>query len=195
MAAYGAIVAVPAYYAGKRDRARPVGLRRRGPAHSLLHLHADTSPPKERDRQRREAPAGADGTVRRGRPDAAAIELRVPARLPARPGARDRSPGATFAATSSSPTTTCRRASSRPMPHRRFQRVAVGRAKRLRGVLVRQELLRGRVAPGIAARVTTPLPDVASLCGDKPQRRAEGRRGGRLGGPLRACRWRSRCCS
>ncbi len=160
----------------------------------LLHLHGRHRARRRAEiDERRAAPAGADGPVRRGRSDAAAIELRVPA-------VRGRGRGARVARQA--------RPSRLLRPHRRLP--ADGRSSRPMPPTVStcrsrtretpsacwsaSELLRGQVArrnrrPGDHAAAGRP-----TLRGDAATARSR-----TAGRPPRwsasPCRWRSRCCS
>jgi len=157
MAAYGAIVAVPAYYAGKRDRARPsvFGVVDRP---QLLHLHADTSPPKgeiDSDAQRLLAQTGQSGGVDRMLPRSSFVFRPFAGEAEARASLARRDLRGYFVLTDDYLQTGIVEAYATDGFN-----VSQSDARNAFGVLVRQELLRGQVAPGIAARVTTPLPDV-----------------------------------
>ena len=150
------------------------------------------APPKseiDSDAKRMLEQTGQSGAVDR---DAAAIELRVPpvrwrgrgARV-----ARQARPSRLLRPHRRLPADGDRRG----LCHRRFQRVAVGRAKRLRragppGVAPGTGRSRNR-RPGDHAAAGRP-----SLRGE-PQRGAEGRRGRPPRWSASPCRWRSRCCS
>ncbi len=157
MAAYGAIVAVPAYYAGKRDRARPsvFGVVDRP---QLLHLQADTSPPKgeiDSDAQRLLAQTGQSGGVDRMLPRSSFVFRPFAGEAEARASLARRDLRGYFVLTDGYLQTGIVEAYATDGFN-----VSQSDARNAFGVLVRQELLRGQVAPGIAARVTTPLPDV-----------------------------------
>jgi len=157
MAAYGAIVAVPAYYAGKRDRARPsvFGVVDRP---QLLHLQADTSPPKgeiDSDAQRLLAQTGQSGGVDRMLPRSSFVFRPFAGEAEARASLARRDLRGYFVLTDDYLQTGIVEAYATDGFN-----VSQSDARNAFGVLVRQELLRGQVAPGIAARVTTPLPDV-----------------------------------
>jgi ABC-2 type transport system permease protein len=157
MAAYGAIVAVPAYYAGKRDRARPsvFGVVDRP---QLLHLHADTSPPKgeiDSDAKRLLEQTGQSGAVDRMLPRSSFVFRPFAGEAEARASLARRDLRGYFVLTDDYLQTGIVEAYATDGFN-----VSQSDARNAFGVLVRQELLRGQVAPGIAARVTTPLPDV-----------------------------------
>ena len=157
MAAYGAIVAVPAYYAGKRDRARPsvFGVVDRP---QLLHLQADTSPPKgeiDSDAQRLLEQTGQSGGVDRMLPRSSFVFRPFAGEAEARASLARRDLRGYFVLTDDYLQTGIVEAYATDGFN-----VSQSDARNAFGVLVRQELLRGQVAPGIAARVTTPLPDV-----------------------------------
>jgi ABC-2 type transport system permease protein len=157
MAAYGAIVAVPAYYAGKRDRARPsvFGVVDRP---QLLHLHADTSPPKgeiDSDAKRLLEQTGQSGAVDRVLPRSSFVFRPFAGEAEARASLARRDLRGYFVLTDDYLQTGIVEAYATDGFN-----VSASDARNAFGVLVRQELLRGQVAPGIAARVTTPLPDV-----------------------------------
>ena len=157
MAAYGAIVAVPAYYAGKRDRARPsvFGVVDRP---QLLHLHADTSPPKgeiDSDAKRLLEQTGQSGAVDRMLPRSSFVFRPFAGEAEARASLARRDLRGYFVLTDDYVQTGIVEAYATDGFN-----VSQSDARNAFGVLVRQELLRGQVAPGIAARVTTPLPDV-----------------------------------
>ena len=157
MAAYGAIVAVPAYYAGKRDRARPsvFGVVDRP---QLLHLHADTSPPKgeiDSDAKRLLEQTGQSGAVDRMLPRSSFVFRPFAGEAEARASLARRDLRGYFVLTDGYLQTGIVEAYATDGFN-----VSQSDARNAFGVLVRQELLRGQVAPGIAARVTTPLPDV-----------------------------------
>ena len=157
MAAYGAIVAVPAYYAGKRDRARPsvFGVVDRP---QLLHLHADASPPKgeiDSDARRLLEQTGQSGAVDRMLPRSSFVFRPFAGEAEARASLARRDLRGYFVLTDGYLQTGIVEAYATDGFN-----VSQSDARNAFGVLVRQELLRGQVAPGIAARVTTPLPDV-----------------------------------
>ena len=157
MAAYGAIVAVPAYYAGKRDRARPsvFGVVDRP---QLLHLQADTSPPKgeiDSDAQRLLEQTGQSGGVDRMLPRSSFVFRPFAGEAEARASLARRDLRGYFVLTDDYLQTGIVEAYATDGFN-----VSQSDARNAFGVLVRQELLRGQVAPGLAARVTTPLPDV-----------------------------------
>ena len=157
MAAYGAIVAVPAYYAGKRDRARPsvFGVVDRP---QLLHLHADASPPKgeiDSDARRLLEQTGQSGAVDRMLPRSSFVFRPFASEAEARASLARRDLRGYFVLTDDYLQTGIVEAYATDGFN-----VSQSDARNAFGVLVRQELLRGQVAPGIAARVTTPLPDV-----------------------------------
>ena len=157
MAAYGAIVAVPAYYAGKRDRARPsvFGVVDRP---QLLHLQADTSPPKgeiDSDAKRLLEQTGQSGAVDRMLPRSSFVFRPFAGEAEARASLARRDLRGYFVLTDGYLQTGIVEAYATDGFN-----VSQSDARNAFGVLVRQELLRGQVAPGIAARVTTPLPDV-----------------------------------
>jgi ABC-2 type transport system permease protein len=153
---YGAIVAIPAYYASKRDREPAIfGVVDRA---QLLHLEGDTTPPRaeiDSDAQRLLQTAGQTPNVDRMLPRSSFIFRPIATEAQARDALAKRDLRGYFVLKED---------------YLRTGRVEVytpdsinvsgSDARSAFGVVVRERLLRDRVPPEIAARVTAPLPDV-----------------------------------
>jgi ABC-2 type transport system permease protein len=153
---YGAIVAIPAYYASKRDREPAIfGVVDRA---QLLHLEGDTTPPRaeiDSDAQRLLQAAGQTPNVDRMLPRSSFIFRPIATEAQARDALAKRDLRGYFVLNED---------------YLRTGRVEVytpdsinvsgSDARSAFGVVVRERLLRDRVPPEIAARVTAPLPDV-----------------------------------
>jgi ABC-2 type transport system permease protein len=156
IAAYGAVVGVPAYYASKRDRAPAIfGVVDRP---QVLHLEGDTRPPRseiDSDTQRLIEAAGQTRAVERVLPRSNFIFRPIRTDDEAREALARRDLQGYFALTHDYLRSGTVEAYSQDTIN-----VSGGDARNAFGVLVRERLLRERVAPEIAARVTAPLPDV-----------------------------------
>jgi ABC-2 type transport system permease protein len=155
ISAYGAIVAVPAYYATKRDRELAVfGVVDRP---QLLHLQGDTTPPKaevDSDTQRllRAAPSsGVDRMLQQSNYIFRPVETDAQAREAL---AKRDVRGYFVLKDDYVRTGTVEVYTSDTI------NVTGSDARSAFGMLVRERLLRDRVAPDIAARIAAPLPDV-----------------------------------
>jgi ABC-2 type transport system permease protein len=157
IAAYGAIVAVPSYYSGKRDRARPVvyGVVDRA---NLLKLQGDTNPPRgeidDEARKMMEAAGGASA-VDRLLPDSNVIFRPVATDEEALAGVAARSTRGYFALQEDYLRTGTIEAYTPDTID-----MSSSNARSAFAALIREALVRDRMDPLVAARVTTPMPDV-----------------------------------
>ena len=157
MAAYGGIVGVPAYYAGLRDRARPAifGVVDRP---GLLHLQGDTTPPKaeiDNDTRQMLAAAGQSAAVDRVLQRSNFVFRPFASDAAARQSLAQRDLRGYFVLTDDYLLTGIVEAYTPDAIN-----MSGSDARTAFGSLVREQLVRGQMAPAMAARVTTPLPDV-----------------------------------
>ncbi len=157
IAAYGAIVAVPSYYAGKRDRARPAvyGVVDRA---NLLKLQGDTRPPRgeiDDDARKMLEAAGQSAAVDRLLPQSNFMFRPVPTDEEALAAVAARSIRGYFAIRDDYLRTGAVEAYAPDTID-----MSSSDARNAFGALVREALVRDRMDPLVAARVTTPLPDV-----------------------------------
>jgi ABC-2 type transport system permease protein len=156
ISAYGAIVAVPAYYASKRDREPAVfGVVDRS---QLLRLQGDTTPPKleiDTDTQRLLQSVGQKAAVDRMLPRSNFIFRPVASEAQARDGLARRDLRGYFVVRDD-----YLRSGTVEVYTPDSMTISGSDARAAFGVLVRERLVRDRVAPEIAARVAAPLPDV-----------------------------------
>jgi ABC-2 type transport system permease protein len=153
---YGAIVAIPAYYASKRDREPAIfGVVDRP---QVLHLEGDTTPPKleiDSDTQRLLETAGKTAGVDRLLQRSNFIFRPIATDGQAREALAKRELRGYFVVRED-----YLRSGTVEVYTPDSINVSGSDARSAFGVLVRERLVRDRVAPEIASRVTAPLPDV-----------------------------------
>jgi ABC-2 type transport system permease protein len=157
IAGYAALVAVPAYYAAKRDRNQP-SIYGVVDHPQLLDLQGDIAPPRtelDEDTRRLIEATGQTAAVDRAMPRSSLLFRPFASEDEARQGLAGRTLRGYFVLTAD---------------YLRTGRVEVygpdtiggsgGDARNAFGILVRERLVRGRTEPDIAARIIAPLPDV-----------------------------------
>jgi ABC-2 type transport system permease protein len=156
MTAYGAVVAVPAYYAARRDLDPSVFGVVDQP--QLLKLQGDTTPPRaelDSDTQKLVAAAQQSGAVDRMLQRSSFIFRPIATEEEARAAVANRTIKGYFLITGDYLRTGMVEAYTSD-----DIRVSGSDARGAFGAVVREALVRGNLRPELAARVTTPLPDV-----------------------------------
>jgi len=156
MAAYGAVVAVPAYYAGRRDLETSIyGVVDRP---HVLNLQGDTTPPKaelDSDTQKMLAAAPQSAAVDRLLERSNFVFRPLAGEEQARAAVVERTLKGYFVIADD-----YLRTGRVDYYTADSSRVPGADARGAFGAVVRNALVRGNLSPELAARVTTPLPDV-----------------------------------